>query len=131
MIGAYNPAARWHRNSVREGEVFEKLRAELRRGCLVLAVLSKLRVSEHGYGLRQTLSALGLDIEPGTLYPLLRRLELQGLLDSEWQGGGRRRRKSYVLSPAGERMLEKLDSEWSQLDQALKSITGHVRSEAA
>ena len=131
MIGAYDPASRWRKTSTHEREVFEKLRAELRRGCLVLAVLTKLRAQEHGYGLRRTLHALGLDIEPGTLYPLLRRLELQGLLSSEWQADGKRRKKFYRLSAAGQLMLEKLDNEWLQLDDALKSISGHVRSEAA
>ena len=75
-------------------EAFENLRLELRRGCLVLAVLAALRSEQYGYTLRKTLSERGLEIDEGTLYPLLRRLESQGLLDSEW------RRKSRSRSPA-------------------------------
>ena len=66
-------------------EVLENLRLELRRGCLILAVLAELRTERYGYTLRKALSEQGMEIDEGTLYPLLRRLESQGLLISEWR----------------------------------------------
>ncbi len=71
--------------------LFDSLRLELRRGNLVLAVLAQLRTEHYGYALRTALSDLGLDIDEGTLYPLLRRLETQELLTSEWREEGGRR----------------------------------------
>ena len=66
-------------------ELFENLRLELRRGCLVVAVLSALRAEQYGYTLRKELAEQGMAIDEGTLYPLLRRLESQGLLASQWR----------------------------------------------
>ena len=66
-------------------EAFVKLELELRRGVIVLAALSQLRSAQYGYSLRQALSERGMEIDEGTLYPLLRRLESQGLLTSEWR----------------------------------------------
>ena len=65
--------------------LFENLRLELRRGCLTLAVLAQLRHEHYGYTLRKDLDERGLEIDESTLYPLLRRLESQGLLLSEWR----------------------------------------------
>src|SRR5581483_5037942 len=84
-------------------ELFENLRLELRRGCLTLAVLTSLRDEHYGYTLRKSLAAQGLDIDEGTLYPLLRRLENQGLLLSKWREENRRNKRFYRLSPLGER----------------------------
>ena len=86
-------------------DIFENLKQELRRGALTLAVLSQLRVERYGYTLRVALSDLGLEIEEGTLYPLLRRLESQGLLVSEWREEDRRNKRFYRLSPDGEATL--------------------------
>ncbi len=93
----------------------EKLVLELRRGILVLATLSQLGEAQYGYSLMRQLSANGLDIEQGTLYPLLRRLEEQGLLLSEWNVEGSRPRRYYQLSPAGAEVLESLSREWIEL----------------
>ena len=78
-----------------------KYEQDLRKGVLVLAVLSQLRTSQYGYSLRQALAERGMPIEEGTLYPLLRRLEAQGLLESEWQVDGGPPRRYYVVSLAG------------------------------
>src|ERR1700729_4063296 len=94
---------------------FENLRLELRRGCLVLAVLVALRQERYGYTLRKTLSDHGLDIDEGTLYPLLRRLETQGLLSSEWREEDRRQKRFYRLSPDGKVVLKQLRAEWQGL----------------
>jgi PadR family transcriptional regulator PadR len=88
---------------------------ELRRGVLVLAVLSQLRTAEYGYSLRQALAERGMPIEEGTLYPLLRRLEGQGLLASEWRIEDGPPRRYYRLSPAGEDVYRDLASSWRGL----------------
>ena len=96
------------------GEHIEQLRLELRRGIVVLAVLSLMDSASYGYSLIQQLSALGLDIEEGTLYPLLRRLEKQGLLQSEWDTSESRPRKYYRISAAGQDVLTALRAEWQE-----------------
>jgi len=93
----------------------EKLTQELRRGSLVLATLSQLDEPKYGYALIEDLSKRGLEIEQGTLYPLLRRLEEQGLLESEWNVDGSRPRRYYVISSDGQDVLEALKVEWDQL----------------
>ena len=89
-----------------------KLELEHRRGVLVLAVLSQLRSAQYGYSLRQALAAQGMPIEEGTLYPLLRRLEGQGLLASEWRIEDGPPRRYYVLNEAGLRLFEMLTASW-------------------
>lgn len=88
---------------------------ELRRGVLVLAVLSQLRAAQYGYSLRQALAARGMPIEEGTLYPLLRRLEGQGLLASEWRIEDGPPRRYYRLSATGEGLYRDLTASWRGL----------------
>src|SRR5271170_4597769 len=88
---------------------------ELRRGVLVLAVLSQLRTAQYGYSLRQALAGAGMLIEEGTLYPLLRRLESLGLLVSEWRIEDGPPRRYYTLSPDGARHYQNLSASWSEL----------------
>lgn len=95
-------------------EHIEQLRLELRRGIVVLAVLSLMESASYGYNLIQRLAALGLDIEEGTLYPLLRRLEKQGLLQSEWDTTESRPRKYYRISATGHAVLKALHVEWQE-----------------
>jgi len=92
-----------------------KLELELRRGALVLAVLSRLRSAQYGYSLRQALAQRGMPIEEGTLYPLLRRLEKQGLLASEWRIEDGPPRRYYHLNDAGEALLANLATVWGDL----------------
>jgi PadR family transcriptional regulator PadR len=91
------------------------LAGELRRGALVLAVLSQLRTAQYGYSLRQALAVLGMPIEEGTLYPLLRRLEAQGLLASAWRIEDGPPRRYYLLSPQGEGLYHDLTANWRAL----------------
>ena len=84
------------------GELFENLKLELRRGCLVVAVLAQLRKEQYGYTLRKALADDGLEIDESTLYPLLRRLEAEGLIAGEWEHPERRSRRFYRLTEAGE-----------------------------
>ena len=102
--------------------LFENLRLELRRGCLVVAVLAQLRDEHYGYALRKALGERGLDIEENTLYPLLRRLEGQGLLASEWREEDRRNKRFYRLSPDGHAVLQKLLAEWRHLNGSLHRV---------
>ena len=108
--------------------LFETLRLELRRGCLVVAVLAQLRVEHYGYTLRKALADRGLEIDEGTLYPLLRRLESQGLLASEWREEDKRNKRFYKLSADGKRILKDLLGEWENLNEALHTIVGRSRS---
>jgi PadR family transcriptional regulator, regulatory protein PadR len=103
-------------------DVFENLRLELRRGCLTVAVLAQLKVEHYGYTLRKALADLGLAIDEGTLYPLLRRLETQGLLVSEWREEYKRNKRFYKLSPTGRQILKQLLAEWQQLNQSIDRI---------
>jgi PadR family transcriptional regulator, regulatory protein PadR len=100
----------------------ENLRLELRRGCLVLAVLAQLRQEHYGYTLRKALASHGMEIEESTLYPLLRRLESQGLLTSQWREEDKRNKRFYRLSPDGEGILTRLLEEWQTMNAAIKSI---------
>ena len=108
--------------SADEELLFESLRLELRRGSLILAVLASLRTEQYGYSLRVALGEVGVEMEESTLYPLLRRLESQGLLDSEWREEERRRKRFYRLSPRGEAMLARLAAEWRGLSASLEKM---------
>ncbi len=103
-------------------EVVENLRLELRRGSLILAVLATLRTEQYGYTLRKILADHGLAVDEGTLYPLLRRLESQGLLLSEWREADKRNKRFYRLSPDGEQTLQQLSMEWRSINTALDAM---------
>jgi len=103
-------------------DLYENLRLELRRGSLVLAVLAALRNERYGYTLRKTLSDRGLEVDENTLYPLLRRLESQGLLASEWREEKKRNKRFYRLSEAGALMLTRLLEEWGAIHAAVNEI---------
>jgi PadR family transcriptional regulator, regulatory protein PadR len=103
-------------------QLFENLRLELRRGALVLAVLVQLRSEQYGYTLRKSLADHGMAIDEGTLYPLLRRLETQGLLVSEWREEEKRNKRFYRLSPDGKLMFQQLLDEWKSIDSSLQGI---------
>jgi PadR family transcriptional regulator, regulatory protein PadR len=101
---------------------FENLRLELRRGCLTVAVLAQLREEHYGYTLRKALASRGMEIEESTLYPLLRRLESQGLLTSQWREEEKRNKRFYRLSADGETVLAKLLEEWQTINAAIDRI---------
>jgi PadR family transcriptional regulator PadR len=111
-------------------EHFESLRLELRRGCLVMAVLAQLRTEHYGYTLKKDLADRGMDIDEGTLYPLLRRLESQGLLVSEWREEDKRNKRFYRLSPEGKGVLKELLAEWHNINASVSRIVGGSRSVA-
>jgi len=105
-----------------ENGMFDSLRLELRRGCLIVAVLAQLREEHYGYTLRKALADEGLAIEESTLYPLLRRLETQGLLKSEWREEDKRNKRFYRLSDEGEAILAQLLAEWNGINDSLHKI---------
>lgn len=103
-------------------DLFENLRLELRRGCVIVAVLAALRTEQYGYTLRKALAERGMAIDEGTLYPLLRRLESQGLLVSEWREEDKRNKRFYRLSGDGKLILKQLLAEWQSIDSSLNGI---------
>ena len=103
-------------------ELYANLSQELRRGILVLAALSQLKEDKYGYALISSLAERGLEIDQGTLYPLLRRLESQGLLDSAWNTEGSHPRRYYGLNPDGARMLAALSTDWNKLVDVMKTL---------
>ncbi|NKB32564.1 MAG: PadR family transcriptional regulator [Pseudomonadales bacterium] len=107
-------------------EKLEAMRLELRRGILILAVLTALRQEQYGYSLRKALQEVQIDIEEGTLYPLVRRLESYGLLNSRWSNEEGRKKRYYQTSTKGEEILEVLKSDWQQLNQSILNISEAV-----
>jgi DNA-binding PadR family transcriptional regulator len=102
---------------------FENVVLELRRGAIVLAVLSQLQEEQYGYSILKLLADQGLEVDQGTLYPLLRRLESQGLLESRWRVEEARPRRYYVISADGQKLLERLKVEWNRLVETIGRMT--------
>jgi len=109
----------------------EKFTHELRRGTLILAALSQLKEARYGYALIDQLAKQGLDIEQGTLYPLLRRLEEQGLLQSEWNVEGSHPRRYYVISPMGRELLQVLIDDWQQLTVVMEGLLSEKKGDSS
>ncbi|ELK48590.1 PadR family transcriptional regulator [Halobacillus sp. BAB-2008] len=105
-------------------EHLDKLLQELRRGTITIGVMSQLSEPQYGYSLVTMLGERGIHVEPGTLYPLLRRLEKQGLLESRWDTGEARPRKYYLLSPLGSEVYELLKEEWRLIAASMKDVMG-------
>jgi DNA-binding PadR family transcriptional regulator len=104
-------------------ELVQNMLLELRRGVISIAVLSQLSKEEYGYSLLKALSDKGLEVDQSTLYPLLRRLESQGLLHSDWRIAGESRpRRYYVISTQGKAVLGKLKREWLTLAETMKQM---------
>ena len=95
---------------------------EFRRGTIILAVLAGLRQGQHGYPLRKTLADHGLDIDEGTLYPLLHRLETKGFLEGMWHEENGRKRRFYSLSIRGKAYLDLLVAEWKTTNKLLEEM---------
>ena len=105
-------------------ELNDNLLQEIRRGVVVLAALSQLKDEQYGYSLISSLAESGLEIDQGTLYPLLRRLESQGLLLSEWKVEGSRPRRYYTLNDTGRQVLASLADEWRSLNAVMEKLLG-------
>ena len=106
-------------------ELVQNMLLELRRGVLSIAVLSQLSKEEYGYSLLKALADKGMEIDQSTLYPLLRRLESQGLLQSDWRIVDEARpRRYYVISPQGRTVLNQLKQEWAAMAETMKQMLG-------
>ena len=103
-------------------KIIENLLQELKRGTLVLSVLLNAGEASYGYSMVNKLQESGVDIEQNTLYPLLRRLEKQGLLESTWDTSESRPRKYYTISGSGREILETLKSEWIKMNEVIKGM---------
>jgi len=110
-------------------ESLENVILELRRGIIVLAVLSQLSQEQYGYSLINSLRESGLEIDQGTLYPLLRRLESQGLLQSSWRIEADRPRRYYVISSEGQTLLPQLKQEWNSIVATMTKMLNKDRRE--
>lgn len=105
-------------------EMLNGLTQELRRGTIIISVLSQLSEPQYGYSLVSVLEEKGISIDPGTLYPLLRRLEKQGLLESKWDTNESRPRKYYLISEDGAQIYKQLCQEWNSMKSSLDSLIG-------
>ena len=105
-----------------DNELLQNTMLELRRGVIVMAVLSQLRDEQYGYSLLKLLADQGLELDQGTLYPLLRRLESQGLLQSVWRLEEARPRRYYVISEAGRDLLPRLKEEWARIVSMMEKV---------
>ena len=105
-------------------EIAAGLVLELRRGTIVLCVLSQLKKPMYGYSLVSVLSAAGVPVETNTLYPLLRRLEKQGLLESSWEMSGSKPRKYYQITEMGEGVYLDLKQQWEDTAEHMKNLLG-------
>lgn len=105
-------------------EIVSGLVLELRRGTLILLVLSQMEQPSYGYSLVKTLEDSGIPIEANTLYPLMRRLESQGLLKSEWETTGNKPRKYYVITPEGKTVLERVKIHWAEFSNTVNTLLG-------
>jgi PadR family transcriptional regulator PadR len=105
-----------------EYQLIENLILEMRRGVITLAVLSQCNQEQYGYSLMKSLSEKGLEIDQGTLYPLLRRLETQGLLSSSWRLEDARPRRYYLISSEGQQILPKLVEEWVTMVKMMENM---------
>ncbi len=111
-------------------EILDSLALELRRGTVVLSVLSQLAQPQYGYSLVQSLEERGMSVEAGTLYPLLRRLEKQGLLASDWELGANKPRKYYSLTQMGVEVYKKLCAQWDELVEGMRRLTNGGANDA-
>ena len=115
---------------MQKDEIVSGFILELRRGTVILCVLAKLNKPTYGYNLITELSETGIAVEANTLYPMLRRLESQGLLESQWDTSETRPRKYYSLSERGHSLYIRLRDEWRQMsDDMEKLLNGEYRNE--
>jgi len=102
--------------------LIQSLNSELKRGTQILAVLSQMNEMKYGYSLLQDLEEKHVEIEAGTLYPLLRRLESQGLLQSEWDTTESRPRKYYLLNENGKEIFALMKKEWNRIVKEMNQL---------
>ncbi|WP_291792916.1 PadR family transcriptional regulator [Brevibacterium sp.] len=114
--------------STSEPEALATHLQEIRRGTVVLASLVACRRPQYGYSLLSSLEESGLHVEANTLYPLLRRLEKQGLLAAEWNTEEARPRKYYTLTEDGAQVAQTLRDDWLALTASLTALWKDAQS---
>lgn len=105
-------------------ELINSLTAELRRGTIIVSVLSQLQHKEYGYSLVHKLKEKGMNVDSDTLYPLLRRLEKQGILKSELEKIEERERKYYIKTEFGQKVYQELCSQWKAINASMQNLLG-------
>lgn len=110
-------------------EIISGLILEMRRGTIVLGVLEKLREPMYGYSLVSELAELGVPVEANTLYPLLRRLESQGVLESRWETGESKPRKYYATTETGRQVCDALEKNWRATVESMNRIMEESKDE--
>ena len=105
-------------------ELVNQLDQELRRGTLVPSVLSRLSSPQYGYSLVQELGERGVGVDASTLYPLLRRLEKQGLCEASWETGGAKPRKYYLRTALGDEVYGVLSQHWRSVVESMDGLLG-------
>jgi len=103
-------------------EIVASLTLELRRGTIVLSVLSQLKEPQYGYTLTKSLSSKSIEVDTNTLYPLLRRLEKQKLLVSEWETNGSKPRKYYRRTELGDQVYQQLVEQWREISKGMEKL---------
>ena len=111
----------------KQKNALENLKQELRRGAIALVAMSRLQEARYGYAMIRDLKEQGFDVGQDTLYPLLRRLEEQGLLESEWRVEDPRPRRYYQLSQSGRQAFKELLSEWKEQDVTIRRIIDETK----
>ncbi|WP_343064207.1 PadR family transcriptional regulator [Alkalicella caledoniensis] len=109
-------------DKVKKDTLLDGLIQELRRGTIVLSVMSQLNKPQYGYSLVVCLKEKGIEVDSGTLYPLLRRLESQGLLESSWDVESSKPRKYYQLNKCGEEVYDKLRHHWYKMTEKMNEL---------
>lgn len=109
---------------------YEAHSADLRKGILLLSVLSQLHQPQYGYDLAMIMEAKGIKADTNTLYPLLRRLEAQKWIRALWKTGKGKARKYYLRTPAGDELYHALKADWLKLNAALIAMLNEGPEEA-
>ncbi|MDY0256057.1 helix-turn-helix transcriptional regulator [Gudongella oleilytica] len=107
--------------------ILQNIQQEMRRGTLILAVLTRMDEPQYGYSLIQSLDEMGVSVDQNTLYPLLRRLEKQGLLESIWEVEENRPRRYYKISKLGTEVRDALITEWNKLTESMSKLIGGLK----
>jgi len=110
-------------------EIMERFETEVRRGMMKAIILCLLEQEHYGYDIIKSLLEVGIDVDDGTLYPILRRLEDDKLVASRWETSGPRPRKYYVITDHGREIREKMLASLGSMNAALETMKGRIRRE--
>jgi DNA-binding PadR family transcriptional regulator len=112
------------------GKVLEKFETEVKRGAMQLGVLCLLDNEQYGYEIIKTLDNVGLKVEEGTLYPILKRLENDKLLSSRWETSGPRPRKYYKTTKYGKEIRIKWLNSHKTINKAIEKLEKKIMAKS-